>query len=318
MKKLFLSFSLIAFTSTLFSQETGIKSPFDSAIILAEVTAEILAVSKTTGIVFRDPVVDKPKTSTRYKSPYTTSFRKDAPILGGGLALTGFGVYLIGKKKNLTLTELQTRTYKKVPFFDRGNLGNYDEQADDASYIPFHASFVLPVVMTLVNKHERHNTFQVLSLYLETMAITGALFTISAGAIHRSRPYVYTDKNGQVTTPEDRRRDARSQRSFYAGHTAATASASFYTAKVFQDFNPDSKLKPFVWAVAAALPAVTAYYRYKGGMHFLSDNILGYAIGAGAGILVPELHKNKKLSNVDIAPEIGTNYKGLSLTYHIR
>jgi membrane-associated phospholipid phosphatase len=172
--------------------------------------------------------------------------------------------------------------------------------------------------MTFVNKNERHNAFQVLSLYLETMGITGALFTLSAGAIHRSRPYVYTDENGQNTTEIGRRRDKDSQRSFFAGHTAAAAGASFFTAKVFHDMNPDSKLKPVVWGVAAAIPAITGYYRYKGGMHFLSDNILGYLIGAGTGILVPELHKNKRLQNLDMTPEIGPNYKGVSLTYHIK
>jgi hypothetical protein len=314
MKKILLLLSFAGtYTITLKAQEPVITSSPDSTISTTD-----SSIKTTSPVVFRDPFVEDPEPSTRYKSPYTTSFRKDGPILLGGLALTGFGTYLIGKKKELTLAEVATRTADKVPFFDRHNLGHYDEKADDVSYIPFHASFVWPVAMTIINKHERHNAFQVLSLYLQTMSITGALFTISAGAIQRSRPYVYSDKNGQNTTEIGRRRDKDSQRSFYAGHTAATASASFFTAKVFQDFNPDSKLKPFVWGVAAALPAITAYYRYKGGMHFLSDNILGYVMGAGVGILVPELHKTKRLQNIDLIPEVGPNYKGVSLTYHIR
>jgi membrane-associated phospholipid phosphatase len=307
MKQLFLIFSVTSiFSFKAIAQEINFASAKDSSV------------KTSTEIVFKDPTLQEGETSTRYKSPYTTSWKKDGALIVGGLALTGFGTYLIGQKKELTLAELATRTSDKVPFFDRHNLGHYDEKADDVSYVPFHASFAWPVVMTLINKNERHNAFQVLSLYIETMGITGALFTLSAGAIQRSRPYVYTDKNGQNTTDIGRRRDKDSQRSFFAGHTAATASASFFTAKVFQDFNPDSKLKPFVWGVAAALPAIVGYYRYKGGMHFLSDNLLGYAIGAGAGILVPELHKNKRLQNFDMVPEIGPNYKGLSLTYHIK
>ncbi|HEX8333825.1 MAG TPA: phosphatase PAP2 family protein [Segetibacter sp.] len=306
MKKLFLLFTLTGAISLSANAQ-------DSAT--AKLTSPAFSASTISLI---DTTLPQTTTSTRYKSPYTTSFRKDAPIIAGGLALTAFGTYLIGQKKELTLAELATRTSDKVPFFDRHNLGHYDEKADDASYIPFHASFIWPVAMTLINKNERHNAFQVLALYLETMSITGALFTISAGAIHRSRPYVYTPENGPNTTEIGRRRDKDSQRSFFAGHTAATASASFFTAKVFSDFNPDSKLKPIVWGVAAALPAITAYYRYKGGMHFLSDNLLGYAIGAGVGIMVPELHKSKRLQNLDMTPEIGPNYKGISLTYHIK
>jgi hypothetical protein len=50
-------------------------------------------------------------------------------------------------------------------------------------------------------------------------------------------------------------------------------------------------------------------------MHFLSDNILGYVVGAGAGILIPEWHKNKKSQNMSIVPEVGNGYKGIALTY---
>lgn len=316
MKKLSLIFCITCTSLFVKAQDTILNPAKDSTVSIAHDS-----VVKTGNIVFAEPTQQDPEPSTRYKSPYTTSWRKDGAIIAAGIGLTAFGTYLIGQKDSLTNFQLTTRTANKVPFFDRHRLGHYDEKADEVSYIPFHASFVWPVIMTLVNKNERHNAFQVLSLYVETMAITGSLFTMSAGLVQRSRPYVYLDKNGRnnlIPNDQGRRRDKDSQRSFFAGHTAATAGASFFTAKVFSDFNPDSKLKPVVWGVAAALPAITAYYRYKGGMHFLSDNILGYVIGAGTGILVPELHKNKKLMNFDLVPEVGTNYKGVSLTYHIR
>lgn len=64
------------------------------------------------------------------------------------------------------------------------------------------------------------------------------------------------------------------------------------------------------------MPAITGYLRYKAGYHFLSDNILGYVIGAGTGILIPKMHKNKALNNITIMPETGKDYKGISFTYH--
>jgi membrane-associated phospholipid phosphatase len=111
------------------------------------------------------------------------------------------------------------------------------------------------------------------------------------------------------------RKDNDAQRAFYAGHTAATAAATFYTAKVFSDFNPDSKARIWVWGLAAAIPASVGYLRYKAGMHFLSDNLLGYALGAGAGILIPEWHKVSKLKNMSFVPLVGTDYKGIAYTY---
>ena len=102
------------------------------------------------------------------------------------------------------------------------------------------------------------------------MAITGAMFTLTDGILNRSRPYVY----GTIA-PLEKRLGKTGQRSFYAGHTAATAAATFFAAKVFQDFNPDSTAKPYVWVASAAIPAFVGYLRYKSGLHFMSDNLLG-------------------------------------------
>lgn len=250
-------------------------------------------------------------------SPYTVTFKKDVPVIAAGLGLTALGYYLIGQKDSLTNAQLAAKNKNNLPFFDRGNAGYYSTKADNASYIPFQLSFGLPVAIALLNKNERHDIGRVLTLYLETMAVTGAMFTMATGTVYRSRPYVY--RSGPyvpaINADDSRRRDNDSQRSFYAGHTAATAAATFFAAKVFQDYNPDSKLKPVIWVVAAATPALVGYLRYKAGMHFLSDNLLGYALGAGAGILIPQWHKNKNSKNMTIVPEAGKGYKGLAVTY---
>lgn len=247
------------------------------------------------------------------KYPYKTSFRKDAPVITAGIGLSVLGLKLIGEKKDLTQAELLTKTKDKIPSFDRGNAGYYDDKINDDSYLPFHASFAMPVVMLLLNKNERRNASSILVMYIESLSITSALFTLAAGTIHRPRPLVYEGS----TAPDDKRRDAKNQRSFYAGHTAASATGTFFAAKVFHDLNPDSKLRPFVWAIAAAIPATAGYMRYKSGYHFLSDNILGYLLGAASGILIPEWHK-KGHKNLSFIPQIGNGYKGMSFVYNIK
>ncbi len=256
------------------------------------------------------------KNKTRSQSPYHTSFKKDAPILGVGLGLTALGVTLIQNKDTLTYAELATKTRDKVPFFDRGNVGNYNKKIDKDSYIPFNASFAMPVIMMLINKNERQHAGQVIVMYVESMAVTGAAFTLAAGIFNRSRPLVYP--GGNPPAPLSQKVSATNQRSFFAGHTAATASATFFMAKVFQDFNPNSKAKPYVWALAAAVPALVGYMRYESGYHFLSDNVLGYVIGAASGILIPEWHKSKVMKNLSFVPEVGKNYKGIAFTYKLK
>jgi membrane-associated phospholipid phosphatase len=172
---------------------------------------------------------------------------------------------MITNKKGITLAELAMKNKEDIPFFDRGNAGYYSEKADKDSYIPFGASFAMPIIMLLANKNERQHAGQIAALYVEAMSISGAIFTLSAGAVNRSRPLVYGS-----AAPTEKKLINNSQRSFFAGHVSAAATATFFAAKVFADFNPDSKAKPYIWAAAAAIPAVVGYLRYKAGMHFLS------------------------------------------------
>ncbi|MES3019105.1 MAG: phosphatase PAP2 family protein [Bacteroidota bacterium] len=246
------------------------------------------------------------------ESPYKTSLKADGPIILGSLGLGYLGLNMIKNKDGLTAAEAAMKTPDDVNGFDRFSAGDFSDRADKDSYIPFYASFAAPVVM-LLNKNESKKAGQIMVLFTESMAITGAMFSLTAGSVQRSRPFVYGTE-----APLAKRMDKDSQRAFYAGHTAATATATFFLAKVFQDFNPDSKAKPYVWAAAALVPASVGYLRLRAGQHFLSDNLLGYALGAGVGILVPQLHKKGSTSNFSLSPSVNPDYKGATLLYSLK
>jgi hypothetical protein len=253
------------------------------------------------------------------KNVYHISWKVDAPVTGVGLGLSVLGLHFIQNKDSLTTEEANAKRRNDVPAFDRGNAGFYSESANTNSYYPFFASFAMPIIFVVADKTERQQAGKILVMYTESLAITSALFTISAGTIQRSRPLVYPDKNGNFRAPLDKRTSNNSQRSFYAGHVAAAASATFFAAKVFSDLHPDSKLKPYIWIASAAIPAVTGYYRYESGQHFLSDNIVGYVVGAASGILVPALHKSKSFNDhVTISPALWQDAKGVSIVYNFK
>jgi len=247
--------------------------------------------------------------SYRKDSPYKTSWKVDGPVIAGTLGLNVLGLSLIKGKEGLTEAELAQKSKSDVNGIDRFTAGDYSENADKLSYYPFYGSFAMPVAF-LLNKNIGSKAGQVMALYIETMAVTGAAYSLTAGSINRSRPYVYGTE-----APLGERTKKGAQRSFFAGHTAATASATFFAAKIFSDFNPDSKAKPYVWAAAAVIPATVGYYRLRAGMHFLTDNLLGYAVGAGAGILVPQLHKKSASNNLSVVPVSTPYYSGLNLSY---
>lgn len=241
-------------------------------------------------------------------SPYETSWAVDGTWIGVSLGLNAVGFKLIQDKEPISQQELDNLSKEDIPKIDRWLAGNYSEDANMLSDYPFYGSFAVPFAMMLTKDFSPH-AGQISILFVETMATTGALYTITVGAVNRSRPLVYSED-----APLDERTESGSRRSFFAGHTAATASATFFAAKIFNDFNPDSWARPYVWTAAALVPAWVAVLRSQAGKHFLTDNLVGYGVGAAAGILIPELHK-KENSDFTLVPTMGDEYKGLALFY---
>ena len=73
-----------------------------------------------------------------------------------------------------------------------------------------------------------------------------------------------------------------------------------------------------MWAGAALVPAAVGYLCLKAGQHFLSNNLVGYAVGAGIGILVPQLHKKGSSSSFSISPSMNPDYKRATLLYSLK
>ncbi len=253
------------------------------------------------------------KSTDKSTSPYEWNWVRDGIWTGAGLGASALGLSLIKQKEDLPeaerakfLTEesLQ-KEIDKLPFLDRWVAGNHSESASSISDIPFALSFVAPFALLFDDEINDH-TGQYIGIYIESLATTAALYTITAGLVNRNRPYVY-DNSGD--TSNDRRFKNNGQRSFYSGHVAATATATFFAAKAYSDFNPDANGKVFIWGGAAVLPAAVGVFRMEAGQHFLTDVLVGYVLGAGTGILVPELHKRKN-ENIDVYPSSGTSFNG--------
>ena len=282
-------------------------------LVLPKTLIHLKSIMKSKFLLFLLLVISGNSLFAQKASPYKTSWKTDGLAIAGGVGLSALGLSLIKNKKDLTIDQVNALSKDDVFFMDRFSAGDLSDKADKDSYFPFYGSFAAVPVMMLLNKNERHHAGQVLALFVETMSATGALYSITAGSVQRSRPFVYN-----TSLPIGDRTDSDAQRSFFAGHTAATATASFFAAKIFSDFNPDSKARPYIWAAAAVVPAAVGYLRLRGGQHFLSDNLLGYGIGAGVGILVPHLHKKTNTSGLSVLPFGGRGPRGLSLTYALK
>jgi hypothetical protein len=254
-----------------------------------------------------------PVSAQQADSPYHTRFAVDGPIILGLGAVSGFGLYRVQQKSGLSDAELAQLKKSDVPGFDRWSAGYYSESAQTASDFLCYPTLVIAPGLLALNDQVRGRYGQVLGMYVEAMLASDALFTTSVGNIYRYRPYLYGSEGGSG------RSGKIATNSFFAGHTAHTATATFFAAKVMHDFNPGYAGEPFVWGAAAVVPAAVAYYRIQAGKHFLSDNLVGYAVGATMGIMVPQLHKKKNGAGVSLAPMQGVNvngyaYSGMLLT----
>ncbi|UOQ81508.1 PA-phosphatase [Hymenobacter sp. 5414T-23] len=174
-------------------------------------------------------------------SPYRTRFAVDAPITLGLGAVSGLGLYLVQQKNGLTDAELARLSKNDVPKFDRFSAGNYSKSAQTAGDFLCYGSLVVAPGLLALNEDVRGRYGQVLGLYLQTMLTTDAIFTTTVGRVTRYRPFLYGTEGGAT------RNSKISTNSFFAGHTAHTATATFFAAKVFHDFNPNSPAEPFVW-----------------------------------------------------------------------
>lgn len=221
-------------------------------------------------------------------APYNLKWQREIPLLvTGGLGI-GTSAYLYKNKPLLTeeqIKQLDTQLLK--PSFDRFATNHWNKSAQYKSDILLYGVAIYPLFL-LFDKDVRKELPTVGLITIESFLINSALTGMTKELFKRKRPYLYNPN-----APLEPKLGRSATSSFFSGHTSATAMSSFLTAKMYHDFNPNSKWRPLVWTTAALIPAFTGYYRLKGGKHFLSDILVGYAVGALVGVLVPELHKKR-------------------------
>ncbi len=221
------------------------------------------------------------------QSVYDLSWKKDVPMLAGGMAGTTASLLLRAHHDPLTDIEIAQLNPNDINIFDRPAIQYYGEGAREASDVLLTLSYALPLT-ALLFQDTRSDVGTIGVLLAETLLLNEAFTGITKTLVERPRPYTY---NPEV--PETNKTENDSNLSFFSGHTSYTAALSFFSAKVITDHTDNRTVKIIAWTSAVLLPAATGYMRYRAGMHFPTDIITGYVIGASLGYLVPQLHKVK-------------------------
>jgi len=113
-----------------------------------------------------------------------------------------------------------------------------------------------------------------------------------------------------IDEPVDGKRIVDQNLSFFSGHTAlafSLASSAGMIATLRHE-----RLAPLVWVVGMAAATATGITRLAANQHFASDVVVGGAVGAGIGALVPLLHRFR--SPVRVGGSAGSTYGMLSVS----
>ena len=243
---------------------------------------------------------------------YTLKPAIDIPIIAVAGGWSYYALSKIYKKDSSSVESILSLDKNDINGFDRWAADVYHPDAEKASDKLFFAAMPLPLVL-LFDKEIRKDALKIAVLYTEALSITGTLYT-SSTYFNRYRPSTYNDG---LTL--EQKRSGNQKNSFFAGHVALVATSTFFTAKVYADYHPHSSFRWVLYGIAIGATGTTGYLRHRAGKHFPTDIILGTAIGTLSGILVPQLHKTKKLQDkrVHIFPFTGESH-GVAAIYKFR
>lgn len=281
-----------------------------SSIILSSSLFLNAHAQQDTVITINEPTIPNSKLERVYKIKPVIDF----PLIAVAGGFSGFAFTKIYSKDPSTEQQIMDLDKKNIPSFDRWAAGMSDENAAATSDIFFYGSIPVPFAL-LLDKKIRRDGARVGLLYLEAMSITGMFYTGTVFFVDRYRPETYNTDLEVKDRTSGNYKDA-----FMAGHPALVATATFFTAKVYSDYNPESNFKYVLYGVAIAATGTTVYLRHAAGKHFPSDLLVGTTIGTLSGILVPHFHKNKpvKERSVGFMPIYNGKMGGFAMTYKFK
>jgi hypothetical protein len=244
------------------------------------------------------------KTSNVKTDVYRVNYKWELPVTVVAAGITVYNFARISNKSNSTEQQLDALNRNNVNAFDRWSIHPYSNSLDQTSYIPFYVAIPLPLLF-LADRKMRKDFLKLSYLYIETLTAAGLVYSSAVSLTNRYRPFTYYSDAPQALALK-----SNAKKSFFAGHVALVGTSTFFMARVYADYYPDSPLKWVFYGTAGAMTAVTGILRNYAGMHFLSDVLVGATVGTLSGLLVPHSHLEKK-GKLTIIP-IGPNGPGLT------
>ena len=236
--------------------------------------------------------------------PYDLENGQEAAVVSISAAFFGLGLIVERDTAPLTPEEIAALDPGSINWFDRSATRRWSPGAAKASDILLYTTMAAPLSLLLTGRGSKEpGTLGV--MYLETLLLQGSLTFFTKNLFGRPRPYVY---NHEADIPLSVKQEKTSRRSFYSGHTSSAFASMVFLASVFERLYPDSSARGWVWGGCLTAAATTGYLRFAAGKHYPSDILVGAAMGAFIGYIIPSLHE------IDSDSPVGDTKRRQSLT----
>ena len=176
---------------------------------------------------------------------------------------------------------------KDVFVLDRPTAGFFDKKWALASDIGLYSMLGGGVFTLLIEGGFRRHAWNDLVVLLQSVLISNSITILTAMAARRPRPLVYGTKASLST-----RTSGSATQSFFSGHVGASFAVTLSLWSALRRRRPDSPLQWIVLGVGLAVSSFVAVGRVMAGKHFLTDVLIGAAVGTTSGLVVPTLHGN--------------------------
>jgi undecaprenyl-diphosphatase len=226
---------------------------------------------------------DAVATSEEAAPPYRLDPTIDGILLGAAIGLDLVDLYLdkVAKVKPLEF-DASALDLSKVNSFDRLIMNPYSKEFD---YVGTGLEIVTLLTPALLLATPDEEWLTIGAMYAETLLMAYGLKELGKICVNRPRPFMYF-----ADYPQEKVDDGDWNASFPSGHTTLAFAGAAFTTYVFCTYLPDSNMKIPVIASSYVLALGTAACRLASGNHFLSDVIVGAALGTLSGLLVPWVH----------------------------
>jgi membrane-associated phospholipid phosphatase len=176
---------------------------------------------------------------------------------------------------------------------DRWGAGLHSRKAGVASNLAIFPLLGLPMAVTALEALQGGQTWGAAvtdgAVYAEAMLISSSLnLMVRSTGVH-PRPLVYGRD-----VPASERLSPEASGSFYSGHANAAFLSAVYFSYTYSLRHPGSRYQGAIWAGSLGAAATVAGLRVAAGKHFLSDVVVGAAIGSFFGWAFPYMHRNKE------------------------